>query len=290
MSKKIIVTHHAPDLDAITSCWLLKRFDAVCYNQAKVFFVNPGEKLEESKIIDLKVNLSEVVYVDTGGGPFDHHDKVRALQMICASSLIYQQLLIKYPDLKNDLALKEIIDYAIEIDHFRDIYWPQADNVRYLFMLAEIIRGAEFTYLNNDESQLHFGLTCLDNVYAGLKNFVKARETFKEKGQVFIIKDGRALAIETRNDELLRFGLKKGLVLVLRKDPVSGIVRIKVNPKSNLKLQNLYQEIIKVDSLGFWFLHPNQKILINGSKKNLNQRPTPLTLDFLIKLVKKIYE
>lgn len=289
MTKRIIVTHHAPDLDAVTSCWLLKRFDASLYSQAKVLFANPGEKIDDEKIESLGVKKENVTYVDTGGGPFDHHDDVRAMQMVCGASLVYDYLCKKYPDLKKDLALKEIINHAIEVDHFCEVHWPESDNPRYIFMLAEIIRGGEFTYLNDDDSQLNFGLNCLDNVYASLKHFTKAEQILKNKGQLIKIGEKKILAVETRNDDVLRLGLKKGYDMVVRKDPQSGIVRMKINPKSDLKFKSLYEEIIKVDSLGFWFCHPNNKILINGSKKNRDQRPTPLTLNYIVKLIKKVY-
>ena len=49
--RKLIVTHHAPDLDAISSVWLLKRFDTQRYGTAKVAFVDPGKtiSLEEAE-------------------------------------------------------------------------------------------------------------------------------------------------------------------------------------------------------------------------------------------------
>jgi hypothetical protein len=290
MKKKVIVTHHAPDLDAVASCWLLKRFDASVYSQARVLFTNPGQRINDDEIKNLEILLEDVTYVDTGGGPFDHHDDVRAMQMVCGASLVYDYLCKKYPDLKKDLGLKAIIDHVNQVDHFCDVYWPEADNVRYIFMLAEIIRGGEFTYLNDDDSQLHFGLTCLDNVYASLKHFTKAEQILKTKGQVIEIGKKKVFAVETRNDDVLRVALKKGYDLAVRKDSTSGIVRMKVNPKSDLGMKPLYEEIIKVDLVGFWFCHPNNKILINGSKKNRDQKPTPLTLEYIVDLIKKVYK
>ena len=84
---KIIVTHNSPDWDAITSVWLLKRF-LPGWEKAVVEFVPAGEKSEkrnpsaslrarglENRIEEAieKVGDEEIVHVDTGLGPLDHH-------------------------------------------------------------------------------------------------------------------------------------------------------------------------------------------------------------------------
>jgi len=43
--RKLLVTHHAPDLDAIGGIWLFKRFDALNYANAQVAFVDPGDTI-----------------------------------------------------------------------------------------------------------------------------------------------------------------------------------------------------------------------------------------------------
>ena len=43
---KIIVTHAAPDLDAVTSVWLIKRF-LQGWNEAEVRFVPAGQRLNQ---------------------------------------------------------------------------------------------------------------------------------------------------------------------------------------------------------------------------------------------------
>src|SRR3990172_1900795 len=92
---KIIVTHSAPDLDAVTSVWLIKKF-LQGWNDAEVKFVPAGTKIANSKLqiansgtgdpIE-KIGDNEVIHVDTGLGPLDHHqiesDKV------CAASLAW---------------------------------------------------------------------------------------------------------------------------------------------------------------------------------------------------------
>ncbi|MCA9369277.1 hypothetical protein KC721_03180, partial [Candidatus Woesebacteria bacterium] len=87
--RKLLVTHHAPDLDAIGSVWLFKKFHTQKYGDAKIAFVNPGSRIEEYQVEELGVDLRDVTHVDTGLGEFDHHQKERASTDICATSLVH---------------------------------------------------------------------------------------------------------------------------------------------------------------------------------------------------------
>jgi hypothetical protein len=78
---KIVVTHASPDWDAITSTWLIKRF-LPNWENAKVMFVPAGERIQGSKMQVPNNNEEdaiehigddEVIHVDTGMGPLDHH-------------------------------------------------------------------------------------------------------------------------------------------------------------------------------------------------------------------------
>lgn len=287
--RKLIVAHHAPDLDAITATWLLKRFDSKNYADAKIAFVNPGDRITLEEAEKSGAQLHEVTHVDTGLGEFDHHQSERAKQQICAATLVHDYLCRIQPHLENDKALEELVIYTNQIDHFQEIYWPEVSTPRFSFSITELIRGHEFTDPHNDDSQMHFGMQCLDNIYASLKQHIKAAEIIEEKGQEFIIKEGKALAIETRNDETIKLGQKRGFILVVRKDSKLGHIRIKVRPDAIMDLDALHKAIIAEDNKGTWFYHGSGKMLINSSRKHRNQTPSPLSLDRVISLIKEIY-
>ncbi|MDO8657462.1 MAG: hypothetical protein Q7K55_01880 [Candidatus Levybacteria bacterium] len=59
---KIIVTHNSPDLDAIASVWLIKRF-LPGWNEAEVKFVSAGERLNKSGSLPHVVNDARRVSV-----------------------------------------------------------------------------------------------------------------------------------------------------------------------------------------------------------------------------------
>jgi hypothetical protein len=289
MVRKLIVTHHAPDLDAIGSTWLLKKFDTQHYGDAKIAFVNPGEQITAVEAEQHGVMLSQVVHVDTGLGEFDHHQPERARQHLSATSLVYDHILEVHPELKEDGALKLVVELITDIDHFGEVDWPDANHPRYELMIHQVIRGLEFVYLNDDDAQLHFGFTCLEGAYSSLKQHVRAQEIIEKEAQFFDIKAGRVMAVETRNDDTIKLAQKQGVTLVIRKDPEQGHIRIKARPDSAVELKPLHEAIIAIDSRGTWYYHPSGKMLVNGSRKHTSQTASPLSLTQIVTLVKELY-
>ncbi len=287
MSKQLIVTHHAPDLDAIGSVWALKRFETEKFADAKIAFVNPGETISIDEAHELGFELHDVTHVDTGLGRFDHHQPERAGDHICATSLVYDFMCSRNRDLENDQALQIISEFITEIDHFGEIYWHDAGDYKYTMMIHELIRGIEFTDPHDDDSQMQFGLKCLDAAYAALTQQVKAKEVIEEKGQSFTIGPVKCLALETRNDDTIKVAQKQGYELVIKKDPKQGNIRIKLRPDSKVILKKLYDAVLKADTVGHWFYHNSGKMLINGSRKHTSQIPSPLSLEKIVELAKE---
>lgn len=289
MNRKLLVTHHAPDLDATGSVWLFKRFDAQHYANARVTFVNPGSTLTSDEAAQFEVAAEDIVHVDTGLGEFDHHQPDRGLQHISASSLVFDHLCQIHPELNDDQALRTLVEYITDVDHFGEINWPDASNPRYSFMIHELIRGLEFTEPHDDDSQLHFAMTCLDSAYGVLSQQMKALSLISQKGVTFHIPLGKVLTIETKNDDVLKVGQKQGCVLVVKKDSEEGHIRIKARPDVDIDLKPLADEIAKIDQVGTWYYHPSGKMLLNGSDKHRSQKPSPLEIEQIVVLIKKIY-
>ncbi len=294
--RKLLVTHHAPDLDAIGSIWLFKRFDSARYADAKIAFVDPGDTISlEDCEKNFNCQLHEVTHVDTGLGEFDHHQPEKAGRDVSASSLVYDYICQRYPDKKNDQALAAVIKHITAIDHFSEIYWPEAKEDRFIFSLHSLIHGHEFVNLHDDQSQLNFGLKALDYAYAAMTQRYSARETIESKGQEFTIKIGKCLALETGNDDTIKLAQIQGYQLVLRKDPEQGFIRIKVRPDAknpdgeDFNLKELDEAIRELDPSANWFYHASGKMLLNGSNNWHHKKASKLSLEQVIDLIKKIY-
>lgn len=284
-----IVTHHSPDLDAITATWLLKRFDAQHFATAKILFANPGEQLSNAELELNELKHENITYVDTGLGEFDHHQEDRGQQYLSAALLVWQHLTKLHPEIIDDKALKTIVDYATEIDHFKEIFWPDADNLRYNFMIQELIDGMSKTNLHDDDSLMHFGFDCLESAYANLTQTIKARDLIEQRASQFQIKDIKALTIETENDDVIKEAQKQGFSLVVKRDPTLGHIRIKVRPDCQIDLKPLSEKISITGDNGTWYYHPSGKMLLNGSSKHRGQAPTQLTIEQIVSMIKETY-
>lgn len=286
----LLVTHHAPDLDAIGAVWMLMRFDSQHYGTAKITFVNPGETIKAEEAENLGFQLHEVTHVDTGFGDFDHHQPERGQQFISATSLTYEYICNVHPELKENQSLKTIANFVTEIDHFREIYWADAQNPRYTFMIHELIKGIEFSDPHNDDSQLHFGLQCLDSAFGVITQRLKAEEIIAQEGIIFECSAGKCLGVETSNDETIKLAQKKGYALVIRKDPKLGNIRIKVRPDCDIDLKPVADIMKQIDSNASWFYHQSGKMLINGSSKHRNQKASNLPLKEVIAIIQATYK
>lgn len=287
--RMLIVTHHAPDLDAICAAWLLVRFESQKFASAQFAFVNPGERIRLAEAAQLGFELHEVVHVDTGLGKYDHHQPDRGKQFISATSLVHDHILSIHPEHEQDEALQILVNFVTDTDHFGEIYWPEADHDRYCFMLHELIKGIENSTPHDDESMLYFGMQCLDSVYSVITQKVKAKSILDDTGIKFNLPIGDCIAVETRNDDTIKVAQKRGYMLVIKKDPKLGNIRIKARPDAAIDLKALHDAIIAEDHEGTWYYHPSGKMLLNGSDKARHQAPSPLTLERVLTLTKEQY-
>src|SRR3989344_7074263 len=215
---KTIVTHKSPDLDAITSVWLIKNF-LPGWQEAGIQFVPAGKTLNNEPADE----NGEIIHVDTGLGKFDHH---QTNEKTCASKKVLEHL-IKEDLIKNKLLkpLKILVDFVIDDDHFQEVYYPEPESDRYEFLLNNLIDGVK-TVLTEDHKLVEYIFTLLDGSVEKLKKKVMAEEEMQQ-GIVFTAYLGKSFAIESANDEILRYSQKIGYKLVIRKDPKFGNIDLK---------------------------------------------------------------
>lgn len=293
-----IVTHKSSDLDAITSAWLIKRF-LPDWDGAEVEFVSAGQKLpgiyaKEGEAIEIVEGI-ETITVDTGMGKLDHHQT--ADMNICAAKLVLNYILnnpdssIHKHEVKKE-AVTRIVEQVIDDDHFQQIYYPAANSDIYEMGVVAIIQGYKLEHQKDDKALCEFVMECLDNILKNLEKKIWAESEIKEKGIEFESKWGKALAIETINDEVLKLGQMMGYVITVRKDPSGGFVRIKALPDKRsgkslgIDLTETYEKIKSLDSEATWFLHASKRMLLNGSSKSTEMKGSKLTLDEVIKVLK----
>lgn len=324
---KIIVTHVSPDWDAITSVWAIQKF-LPGWSDAQVEFVPAGNRSERvgldggdlTKVIEF-VGSDEIVHVDTGLGPLDHHQT--SDKSVSAASLAWNYVKdqkIKSTDQSfneekwqiKEEAVDRIVKIVVDIDHFKEVFWAQPAADYHEFSLIGLLEGMKTLYPDQDEYYLKFGIECLDAMMHNFESRIWAEREIAENGKAFETKWGKGMGFETINDTVLKLAQKMGYVLVLRKDPRKGYVRIKARPmqatenkeqktknppsprlrrtgkKEDIDLTRVYEKLKAKDPQATWFLHVSKKMLLNGTAKNPKMKPTTLSLDDIIEVIKNV--
>ncbi len=276
---KTIVTHLSPDLDAIASAWLIKKY-LTGWDSAEIKFVPSGTTLDDQ----LPDSNNNVIHVDTGLGRFDHH---QTNEYTSATKLVYKYLvgrdLIEEKEIK---AIEKIVEYVNSTDHFAEVFYSQPDSDLYDFMIRQLVDGLKV--INREETKLiEIIFQLLEAALIVFKNKLSAEDEIKN-GYVFQSYLGKSLAIETKNEETVKLALKKGFSLVVRRHPEVGFTRIKTLPDKKLSLKPVYKNILKIDKKGSWFFHISGHMLLNGSSGNPKLIPTPLSLNKIIEIIKSV--
>lgn len=298
---KIIVTHTSPDWDAIGSVWLIKKF-LPGWQDASVEFVPAGQRSDRlRKLKDvpyepiIHMGEDEIIHVDTGLLPLDHHQT--SDQSVCGTSLSWDfvQAEGQVSDEARE-AIDRIVKVIVAIDHFREVFWDNPTADYHEFSLLGVLEGLKLEHPDDDLLYLDYGIRSLDALTHEFANRIWAEKEIAEKGIRFDLQhhhDLKGIGFETINDSVLKLAQKMGFILVVRKDPRKGYVRIKVRPRTgeqdDLDLTLAYEKLKKIDPEATWFLHVSKKMLLNGTPKNPKMIPTKLSLQQIIDVLKSIY-
>lgn len=272
---KTIVTHIGPDLDAIMSVWLVKTFFPG-WKEAAIAFVPAGKTFKNLPPDD----NPELIHVDTGLGTFDHHQSDADT---CASVLVYEEIVKTKGE---DEALRRFVGVVNEIDHFREVFFPNPTADYWDLGIISQIDGWRLMHSEDPLKVVALGMDALDAIYKTFQNKVWAEAELKEKAVHFDSPWGKAFGIETTNDEVVHLGQKMGYAVVIRRDPRKGYVRIKSLPKDDIDLTGVYNTLKQKDPAATWFLHASRHMVLNGSAKNPDMRPTTLSLQEIIDVLK----
>lgn len=297
---KIIVTHMSPDWDAIGSVWLIRKF-LPGWDSASVRFVPAGSRVgKENKKSDKNpievMGEDEVIHVDTGLGPLDHHQVYDT--SISAASRTWDYVKLEIDKSGSRLtpehieAVSRIVAIIVDTDHFGEVFWKDPAADYHEFSLIGLLEGYKFLKQGDDMAYFNFGSECLDAILHTFENRIWAEREIAEKGMKFETKFGKGIGFETLNDTVLKLAQKMGYVIVVRKDPRKGYVRIKTLPARGenigIDLTLAYEHLRKADPDATWFLHVSKKMLLNGTPKNPKMRPTKLKLSDIIKVLEKL--
>jgi hypothetical protein len=319
---KIIVTHTSPDWDAISSVWLVKKY-LPGWSDAVVEFVPAGQRSPRSKISGEQqtdpietLGEDEMLHVDTGMGPLDHHQIYD--MNVCGASRVWEYVKEQNPDLQTPSdkekvrleAVDRIVRVVVQMDHFQEVFWADPSADYHEFSLLGVLDGLKLMKVDQDEYYVEFGITCLEALMHRFENRLWAEQEIEENGVAFETKWGKGMGFETLNDDVLKLAQKMGYRIVVRKDPRKGYVRIKGMPEpakgveqraeggrvTNGKSEGerevdftlVYEKLRKIDPDATWYLHVSKKMLLNGTPKNPKMVPTKLSLQQIVEVLKGV--
>lgn len=277
---KLIVTHIHPDLDAIMSAWLLVRFNQPQYGDAQFEFV-PAPGTHKGLPPD---NDPKVVHVDTGSGKFDHHH-LKDGYLTCAAKLVWEELVAEGLISPTDEAIKEMVAIALEVDQFRDCYWPGTDHPRMALMLHEVIPALHRLQTHDNEAVLRMIFVYLDGVYQRLKDWQKGKDAVME-GEEFESLWGRGIVVTTAADDVSKTAQKMGYDIVVIHDTQKGHLKIKTAPKVEQSLKPLYDKITLRENPERWVYHNSGHMLFSGSDKGSLKEPTQLQVSDILEMIR----
>lgn len=178
MKCNTIVTHESPDLDAILSCYLLKKFGESKFpgvSNANIDFVSAGQQYKNKSNAEL--DREGIITVDTGGGRFDTHpdrnNKLDKSKLDRSAA----DLVAEYLDIINHSELKNIIEYTRIYDS-TGISLKSTDQVHHLFSIQSLLQGLSIINKGNSAKHIKDGFKLVDcirysTIAKGDKNALK---------------------------------------------------------------------------------------------------------------------
>jgi hypothetical protein len=256
----------------------------------------PASNEKAREVVIEMLGNDEVIHVDTGLGPLDHHQTQDTTISAASRTWEYvQAMLLEAKDHvtpEHKEAVSRIVQIVVDTDHFKEVFWHDAASDIYEFSLLGVLEGFKLQKQNKDSECLAFGIVCLDALLVTFENRIWAEREIATKGVSFQTSYGKGIGFETVNDTVLKLAQKMGYALVLRKDPRKGYVRIKALPangeQKGIDLTPVYNHLSKMDPDATWFLHVSKKMLLNGTPKNPKMIPTTLKLGEIIKVLERL--
>ena len=261
ISVPVIVSHFSPDLDSLFSTWITLRFGP--YPDAGLAFVGAGQTLE-GMLPDAR---PDIIHVDTGLGKYDHHQPEVASPDICAAKIVAHAFV------PNDRALRRMVDFIVLVDNGRE---PEGDRT-HPYGVTRLISGLNTLYPDDSLHVMHTSLPLFDAWYAASKEQVQAEDVFETNAVWFDSQWGPGVAVDHE--------VGPCAVLYLYQAD-AGRKGFNAAAGSNVDLSPVAVEVMRTDPVGEWYLHPSNKMLLNGSKKKPNFVQSPLSLPQLIDFVR----
>lgn len=173
-----ILTHESPDLDAIMSVLLMRKFGEEKFpgvSTAKIEFASAG-KLPDGKSTD-ELEKEGILCLDIGGGRFDTHPVGTQMDQNkrerSASDLVGEELGLIY-----DENWAPLIEYT-RLQDTQGYSLSSKEYIHHLVSIHTMLLGLDIMYNGDSEGKLQAGMNILENIPVYVENKAK-NFNFKE--------------------------------------------------------------------------------------------------------------
>ncbi len=292
---RAIVTHPAPDLDALVSVYLLRRYGGELVpgsDTCPLRFVSPRE-VEAAGGPEALEEAGEVV-VDLGGGRFDNHprpDRPGSGDLEASAA----ELVAEHLGVRQRPELDKLLRFCARQD-LKGQSLRSRDPVDHAVAIPAIIDGLNRMNPGDGDAVYAAIEPVLDAIVTSERSWTDALAD-ANRGRREDVEGAQVLAMESSSSAAARAGRYCGADLLvvrylpqghvaytLRRDgPLGGMTldgladRVR---RAELAARGLPQPraMPQVGMHGGWFLHQSRKILNKGSPKAPDVEPTVLTL------------
>lgn len=266
-----MITHRRPHLDDICGIWLFMRF-IPGFADAQSDFISTDHKGNPSE------DTAERIHIGVGRGQFDEH---KGDVDDCATSLVFRHVR-EQVDLEpqTERALEKIVQWVLLEDTGLLAKIEQRD-----FTVPIILKGEYERAKRDSGAVVELGLKMLDALLPGQLNQVQVEEDWESRTE-FVSRFGLAAALESDSSGMDFFAYKKGFPLVVQINAGSRYHGIRADADSDIDLTPVYEELMQREPEVGWYLHHSKKMLLCGGDLSPEVKPSSMTLEQLIELLK----
>jgi hypothetical protein len=258
----MIITHVHPDFDCIVAIWLLKRFCGM--DEKRIEFMKFGEPIPKK--------FRNAVFVDIGGGEFDHHNRN---DYVSSATLV-----LKKYNLNDNPVLQHLANIAREIDHGKF-----SNDSKGILNLINILGGLNKIYPDRPEKVTEIAFNCLDAIYEKESKSLNV-EKLLESGIKFSTHWGPGIGLYIDNLKIRNYCHEMGYVIFVYLNKINKFRGFASQMGSGVDFSGVYEKLRQIEPDAEWYLHFSKDLLICGSNKAVNENLSSLDLEELISLIR----
>ena len=267
----MIYTHYNVDLDAVCSVWAAIRANKGAMTWVEFIGANEGPELA-SKL------ASHDIVVDVMG-PMGHRQFIKG---VCDPDGLqhsaFAECVRRWFSNENQIAMAELIEYVDQLDA-----GTLPTEKRGVYTLNAVLVALKTFHRNDDDKVIQDFSSILD----GMLENARSRQRAKVEAESASIKDGVAIARNTRELATNSFIFERGAAIIVYDDGNNlGVIRAQ---SCNVRTDHpKIRAVVPPEELKEWFAHSAGFLFCRGSKKAPAKTKSRITAEQLAEAAREV--